>query len=71
MTKFHNEIVLDDIIFPTLQILKFTDKSKFIVNNGENLKELHLNYSTNLVNFTITGFCPNLKSLCTDIWVKK
>jgi len=75
MMRFHN---LDDIVFPTLRTLKFTDKCprdghlcKFIENNGKNLKELHLNDNNNLANFTIAGSCPKLKSLRTDIWGKE
>ncbi|PKY40227.1 uncharacterized protein OCT59_005065 [Rhizophagus irregularis] len=59
-----------DITFPQLQILKFLYEypedyvlSKFLENNGKNLKEFYINCSNTIS--AIAEFCPNLKFLST------
>jgi len=64
---------LQHVIFPQLQILKFFLNcpnreylTKFLKNNGRNLKEIHLCHFNNvLLNLDIANFCSNLKSLYT------
>ncbi|RIA87716.1 hypothetical protein C1645_827388 [Glomus cerebriforme] len=65
-------------IFPKLQILKIRSASskyelliKFLENNGDNLKECHIdnyrnrNRNSNSLNLAIAKFCPNLQKLST------
>ncbi|GBB96342.1 hypothetical protein RclHR1_02730014 [Rhizophagus clarus] len=62
---------LQNITFQQLQILKFPRNCpnddvliKFLENNGENLKEFHINSMiSNLMILTIAKYCLNLKSL--------
>jgi len=66
--------ILQHAIFPQLQVLSFKIHcpnhnylTKFLENNGKNLKEfhLHLNPCSSSTNLAIAKFCPNLKSLST------
>ena len=68
--KFEESAKLQDVILPQLKILDFKDKypnrkhlSKFLENNGRNLKEIYLFDSVNSLNLIIANFCPNLLSL--------
>ena len=63
---------LQHITFSQLQILKFEKccpnheyLTKFLENNGTNLKELLGYIEHNSINLAIAKFCPNLKSLST------
>jgi len=63
---------LQHVILPRLQILKFPEVcpnhehlTRFLENNGKNLKELHINTNNNSLNLAIAKSCPNLKSLYT------
>ncbi|GBB99911.1 hypothetical protein RclHR1_03680006 [Rhizophagus clarus] len=71
---FKNFEILQNIIFPQLQILKFVNACpkyelliKFLENNGKNLKEIYFceysGYSDNSLNLAIANFCPKLRKL--------
>ncbi|GBC04910.1 hypothetical protein RclHR1_05940001 [Rhizophagus clarus] len=75
---FKNFEILEYIVFSQLQILKIFSacpKSesliKFLKNNGKNLKEIYIcedsGYSNNLLNLSISSFCPVLEKLSTGI----
>ena len=58
---------LQYVIFPQLQILKFTRACpryelliKFLENNGKNLKEFYVKKGNDLLNLAVAKFCPNL-----------
>jgi hypothetical protein len=64
------------VVFPQLQILKFQVGTHFreldsiidiLKNNGENLKEIHVDGDNDLVYSAISKFCPNLKSMFISI----
>jgi hypothetical protein len=62
--------LLQHIIFPQLEILKFLFGCprediliKFLENNGKNLKEFYVNSYNNSILLAIAEFCPDLKSL--------
>ncbi|RIA81110.1 hypothetical protein C1645_837525 [Glomus cerebriforme] len=64
--------ILQHVIFPQLQILKIYEKfellTKFIENNGKNLRELYIIhedycYSNDSSNLAIAKSCPNLRKL--------
>ncbi|RIA82114.1 hypothetical protein C1645_835889 [Glomus cerebriforme] len=71
---FENFERLQHTIFPLLQILiiknylqNYELLTKFLENNGKNLRELfvncYVNYSDNTLNLAIAVFCPNLRKL--------
>ncbi|GBC09444.1 hypothetical protein RclHR1_08870009 [Rhizophagus clarus] len=75
---FKNLEILQNIIFPQLQILKFKCELlncklliKFLKNNGINLREIylcdHINYNNNSLNLSIAKFCPFLRKLSIGI----
>ncbi|RIA99725.1 hypothetical protein C1645_746535, partial [Glomus cerebriforme] len=65
---------LQYVTFSQLQILKFPFSCpryeyliKFLEINGKYLKEFHVSdHCDNSLNLSISKFCPNLKSLCTQ-----
>ncbi|CAG8602152.1 6168_t:CDS:1 [Funneliformis caledonium] len=64
---------LQHAVFPQLQVLTFGYEcpddeylTKFLENNGKNLKELGLCENINVsLNLKLGKYCPNLRSLCT------
>ena len=70
--------ILQHATFSHLQVLKFQYDyprneilTKFLENNGRNLKEFYAGYSKdNLINFSIAKFCPNLRKI-SGIGVKE
>ena len=73
----HNDnyfIILQDVTFPHLRVLRFKSDcplikylTKFLKLNGKNLRELSIPYgSNNSLNVTIAKNCPNLRSLFTE-----
>ncbi|RIA83215.1 hypothetical protein C1645_880630 [Glomus cerebriforme] len=65
---------LQYVNFSQLQSLKFKDKCpqselliKFLKNNGNNLKELHVIERSKSFNLSIIKFCPNIRRLNTGL----
>ena len=70
--NFEDFIKLQDVSFPQLRILKFPHQclnneylTKFLENNGNNLKELYLGNANDSLNLAIVKFCSKLNSLYT------
>jgi hypothetical protein len=68
--KFEDFNNLQYVTFSHLQVLKFLWGcprhellTKFLENNGKNLKEFYVNNSNNSLNLAIAKFCPNLRKL--------
>ncbi|GBC05276.1 hypothetical protein RclHR1_06150002 [Rhizophagus clarus] len=70
---------LQNVTFPNLQQLKFKDCDlprnelllNFLMNNGKNLKQLHINKSNYSINIAIIKYCPNLRKLFTGLTNKE
>ncbi|CAB4387453.1 unnamed protein product [Rhizophagus irregularis] len=72
---FDGVVVIDftDLLyanFPKLQILKFPDSNpkpehvtKFLENNGKNLKKFYISENNRILSLSVANFCPNLRSL--------
>jgi len=67
---------LQHVTFPSLQTFKFQSASleyelltKFLENNGKNLKEIYFRYVYDRsINLAMAKFCPNLKSFYTTFY---
>ncbi|CAG8488278.1 1772_t:CDS:2 [Funneliformis mosseae] len=71
----HNDYSVNfrDVTFPHLRILvfkyyspRFINLNEFLKINGKYLRELQIGKSNNLINFSISTFCRNLKYLRTN-----